>query len=169
MGYVHVYTGNGKGKTTAAFGLAVRAACAGFKVFIGQFIKGMRYSELDIVKYFPNIELEQFGRGCFIRGKPDELDVQLAKAGLGKVDEKLSSGQYDLVILDEANIAIYFKLFTVEELLEVLQRRSEKTEVVVTGRYAPKELIEYADLVTEMVEVKHYYTKGVQARKGIEF
>ncbi len=169
MGYVHVYTGNGKGKTTAAFGLAVRAACAGFRVFIGQFIKGMRYSELDIVKYFPNIELEQFGRGCFIRGKPDELDVQLAKAGLGKVDEKLSSGQYDLVILDEANIAIYFRLFTVEELLEVLQRRSEKTEVVVTGRYAPKELIEYADLVTEMVEVKHYYTKGVQARKGIEF
>ncbi|AEH51776.1 cob(I)yrinic acid a,c-diamide adenosyltransferase [Pseudothermotoga thermarum] len=169
MAYVHVYTGNGKGKTTAAFGLAVRAACAGLKVYIGQFIKGMKYSELDIVKYFPNIELEQFGRGCFIKGKPDELDVKLAREGLKKVEEKLTSGKYDLVILDEANIAIYFNLFTVQELIGVLNKRSERTEVVVTGRYAPKELIDYADLVTEMVEVKHYYTKGVMARKGIEF
>ncbi len=129
----------------------------------------MKYSELDIVKHFSNIHLEQFGRGCFIVQKPDEIDIKLAKEGLRKIEEKLTSGEYDLVILDEANVAIYFKLFSVEELIEVLDKRHEKTEVVVTGRYAPNQLIKYADLVTEMVEVKHYYTKGVPARKGIEF
>ncbi len=169
MGYVHIYTGNGKGKTTSAFGLAVRSACAGHKVFIGQFIKGMEYSELRIVEYFPNIELRQFGRDCFIFNNPDPIDIELALLGLKTCEEKITSGEYDIVVMDEANIALYYKLFTVEQLIKVLEKRHEKTEVVITGRYAPQELIDYADLVTEMKEIKHYYKKGVLARKGIEF
>ncbi len=168
-GYVHVYTGNGKGKTTAAFGLAVRAVCAGKKIFIGQFVKGMNYSELKIVEYVPNLEIEQFGRGCFIYDKPDENDIKLAQKGLERCKTILKEGQYDLVILDEINIAMYFKLLSVDEVSDMLINRANHTEVILTGRYAPEEIINMADLVTEMKEIKHYYTGGVEAREGIEF
>lgn len=168
-GYIHVYTGNGKGKTTAAFGLALRAICAGKKVFIGQFIKGMEYSELNSVNYLPNLVIEQFGRGCFIYKEPEDEDIKLAKNGLKKCREILKEGNYDLVILDELNVAIYFKLFTVEDAIEVINERKENVEVVITGRYADDRIVKLADLVTEMKEIKHYYNNGVQARKGIEF
>jgi len=169
MGYVHVYTGNGKGKTTAALGLALRAICAGKKIYIGQFIKGMHYSELDAVKYLPNLVIEQYGRGCFIRGKPTEEDIKLARNGLKRAREVLNNQTFDIVILDEINVAIFYKLLDVVEVLELITNRPRNVELILTGRYAPKQIIEMADLVTEMVEVKHYYRQGVPARKGIEF
>ncbi len=167
-GYIHVYTGNGKGKTTAALGLALRAICAGKKVFIGQFIKGMEYSELKSVDYLPNLVIEQFGRDCFIYKDPEEEDFRLAKAGLDKCRNILKEGNYDIVILDELNIAIYYNLFTVEEAIEAIKERAPHMEVIITGRYAEEEIIQIADLVTEMEEIKHYYNNGVEARKGIE-
>lgn len=167
-GFVQVYTGNGKGKTTASFGLALRAAGAGKRVFIGQFVKGMHYSELDIVPKLETIEIRQYGRDCFIRKEPSESDIRCAKEGLAEMAEILKSGKYDVVIMDEANIALFYKLFSFEELKQAICNRAEGVEVIVTGRYAPQELIDMADLVTEMREIKHYYTKGVEARVGIE-
>lgn len=169
MGYIHVYTGNGKGKTTAAFGLALRAACANKKVFIGQFIKGMEYSELKVPQFIPNIKIEQFGRNCFIFNKPTQEDINAAQKGLERIKEILKNKEYDIVILDEINVAIYYKLVTVKDVLDILNLRDDKVEIILTGRYAPEEFIEIADLVTEMKEIKHYYQKGVKARKGIEF
>ena len=167
-GYVHIYTGNGKGKTTAALGLSLRAVCAGKKVFFGQFVKGMEYSELNSMNFLPNFEMEQFGRDCFIFNSPTHEDIELARRGLKKCREILKSGEYDLVVLDELNIAIYYNLFTSQEAIDMIKERAPHVEVIITGRYAEKDMIELADLVTEMKEVKHYYTKGVGARKGIE-
>uniref|UniRef100_A0A7C4RYA8 Cob(I)yrinic acid a,c-diamide adenosyltransferase n=1 Tax=Fervidobacterium pennivorans TaxID=93466 RepID=A0A7C4RYA8_FERPE len=169
MGYVHIYTGNGKGKTTAAFGLALRAICAGKKVYIGQFIKGMKYSELDAVKYLPNLVIEQYGRNCFIKNQPTQQDIDLAQSGLKKITEVIMSGKYDIVILDEINVAIYYKLVEASQVIDIIKNRPVNVEIVLTGRYAPQEIIEIADLVTNMQEVKHYYQKGVMARQGIEF
>ncbi|HPS28739.1 MAG TPA: cob(I)yrinic acid a,c-diamide adenosyltransferase [bacterium] len=165
-GFVQVYTGNGKGKTTAALGLAMRAAGAGKKVFIGQFVKGMHYSELDLK--IENIEIKQYGADCFIYKDPTENDIKIARAGLEEMAGILKNGRYDVVIMDEANIALYYRLFSFEELWNAVSNRAEHVEVIITGRYAPAELIEKADLVTEMKEIKHYYTKGIQARTGIE-
>jgi len=167
-GYIQVYTGNGKGKTTAAFGLALRAACSGKKVYIGQFVKGMKYSEVQVEKHIPSIKIEQLGRDCFIHHEPTEEDIEAARAGLEKCKKILKDGKYDLVILDEISIAIYFKLVSTEEVLEMIKNRLPHIEIVLTGRYAPKEIIDIADLVTEMKEIKHYYTKGIMARRGIE-
>lgn len=167
-GYIQVYTGNGKGKTTCALGLSLRAVCAGKKVFFGQFTKGMQYSELDAPKYLPNFTLEQFGRNVFILGNPTKADKEFAKKGLKKAEEVLASGDYDVVVLDEINIALFYELFSVDEVIEILDKKAEKTEVILTGRYANERIIEKADLVTEMTEIKHYYTQGVPARKGIE-
>lgn len=167
-GYLHVYTGNGKGKTTAALGLSVRAVCAGKRVFFGQFVKGMKYSETKAVDYLPNFEMEQFGLNCFIEKDPTQADIDAAIEGLKRIREVIESGNYDLVVLDEVHIAIYFQLFSVEDVIEILKNRPEQLEIVCTGRYAPQVLIELADLVTEMKEVKHYYQQGVMARKGIE-
>lgn len=169
-GYLQVYTGNGKGKSTAAFGLALRAAGAGMSVYIAQFVKGRNYSEITAVRHHvPQITIRQFGRGCFIVERPTDEDVAAAREGLAVVSEVLNSGAYDMVILDEATIAIYYDLFTVGELIEILKTRAAGCEVVITGRYAPEELIEAADLVTEMREVKHYYRQGIEAREGIEY
>lgn len=165
---IQVYTGDGKGKTTAAIGLSIRAIGAGHNVFIGQFVKGMRYSEIKFLEKLDNITIKQYGLNCFIENEPEEKDIQAAQNGLKEVTEIMSSGEYDLVILDEANIAVYFDLFTVEELIEAIERRDEKVEVVVTGRKVEKKLIERSDLVTEMKEIKHYYQKGIEARDGIE-
>ncbi len=168
--YLQVYTGNGKGKTTAAFGLALRAAGAGMNVFFAQFVKGKNYSEIEAVQqWLPLITVKQFGRGCFIVKQPEQADIDAARQGLQEVKEILHSGKYQLVVLDEANIAIFYKLFSVNELIEAIGNRHPHTEVVVTGRYAPQELIDAADLVTEMKEIKHYYTQGVEAREGIEY
>ena len=168
-GYVHVYTGNGKGKTTAAFGLAVRALCAGKKVYIGQFVKDMKYSETKLTEYFDNLDIEQLGKGCFVFNDPKEDDIKTAKEALKKMENILSKSDNDVVILDEATIAVYFKLFSTEDLIKTIDERKKNIEVIVTGRYAEQFLIDYADLVTEMKEIKHYYgEKGVLSRKGID-
>jgi len=169
-GYIHVYTGNGKGKTTAAIGLAVRAAGAGKSVFIAQFVKGKLYSEIIAIQQsLPSITLKQYGLDCFIYTKPDVKDIEAARAGLSEVSKIIAEGLYDMVILDEACIAVYYELFSESELLHVLETKPESMEIIITGRYATPELIEMADLVTEMKEIKHYYTHGVIARKGIEY
>lgn len=169
QGYTQVYTGNGKGKTTAALGLALRAAGAGFPVFIAQFIKGMDYSELhSIEKLGKLITLKQYGRDCFIRRKPESADLKLAKSGLSEARKALLSEKYKVVILDEANIATQMHLFPVEDLLDLIEHKPTAVELVITGRYADPQVLEKADLVTEMKEIKHYYTRGVLARTGIE-
>lgn len=170
QGYIHIYTGNGKGKTTAALGLCMRAIGAGKKVFIAQFVKGMEYSEVKALKYFGDmVQIKQYGLDCFIYNDPTQEDIDAARDGLRKVIEIIASKKYDLVILDEANIALYYKLFNEDELIDLLKNKPTETEIVITGRYAPKQLIKIADLVTNMDEVKHYYTQGVEAREGIEF
>ncbi len=169
-GYIQIYTGNGKGKTTAAFGLALRAAGAEKKVFIGQFVKGSDYAEIGLLRnQIPSIEIEQFGRGCFIVNKPEKEDVEAAQKGLDKVKQIISSGKYDVLVLDEVFIALYYDLFSLKEIIHLLENKPGNLEIVMTGRYASNELIELADLVTEMKEVKHYYNQGTEARKGIEF
>lgn len=168
-GYIHVYTGTGKGKTTAAFGLALRAAGAGLKVFIGQFLKGIPYSEnTSLERFSDSITLRQYGRGCFITGQPDAEDIEAAQEGLKEVKRIVASGEYRLVILDEANVATHLGLFSVGDLLDVIEAKPEDVELVITGRDAHPRVIERADLVTDMRDVKHYYNKGVRARRGIE-
>ncbi|HHT96765.1 MAG TPA: cob(I)yrinic acid a,c-diamide adenosyltransferase [Clostridiales bacterium] len=167
-GFIQVYTGNGKGKTTAALGLSVRAVCAGKKVYFAQFVKGMKYSELEAVKYLPNFEMEQFGRDTFIYKEAKQDDIDAARIGLEKCRKILQEGRHDIVVLDELNIALFYKLFTVKEAIEMIESRAENVEVIITGRNANQAIIEIADLVTEMKEVKHYYSKGVEARLGIE-
>jgi cob(I)alamin adenosyltransferase len=168
-GYVQLYTGDGKGKTTAAIGLAVRAAGAGLRVFIGQFIKQGRYSEIQALECFGDrIVCRQYGRGCWIRGKASDDDAVLAQQGLEEVRGVLRSGEYQVVILDEILMATWLKLLDVEELLDLLDSKPANVELVLTGRRADPKLMERADLVTEMREVRHYYQQGVRARKGIE-
>lgn len=168
-GYIQVYTGNGKGKTTAALGLTLRAVGAGMKVFFAQFVKGMDYSELSAIKRFGDaVTLKQYGRGCFIHDEPEEADIVCARNGLDEVKEVLTNGEHDLVILDEANIAVQLNLFSVQELIDIIGRKPDHVELVITGRHAHPKVIEHADLVTEMKEIKHYYRHGVKARVGIE-
>ncbi|WP_256999162.1 cob(I)yrinic acid a,c-diamide adenosyltransferase [Draconibacterium orientale] len=169
-GYVHIYTGNGKGKTTAAFGLALRASGAEKKVFIAQFVKGKPYSEIKAIEnYLPEVDLKQYGRGCFIVKEPTDADIEATQHGLNEIAVLVKSERYDLIILDEIFIALHYKLISIEAVIELITNKPANLELVLTGRYAPDEIIELADLVTEMKEVKHYYQKGVQARKGIEF
>ncbi|MBC8391597.1 MAG: cob(I)yrinic acid a,c-diamide adenosyltransferase [Deltaproteobacteria bacterium] len=169
QGYVQVYTGDGKGKTTAAIGLAVRAAGAELKVFIAQFLKMGDYSEIKSLKKFSeNITVEQFGRGRFRQGKPLPEDVESAKRGLEKVTSVMNSGEYDVVILEEANIAVWKGLFPEQDLLDIIDAKPMDVELVLTGRGATSKVIERADLVTEMKRIKHYYYKGVRGRVGIE-
>ncbi len=164
-----MYTGDGKGKTTAALGLAMRAAGAGFRVYIAQFVKGMEYAELrTLSKLSDSITIKQYGRDCFIRGKPQEEDIRAAQEGIKEVKEIMCSGQYQVIILDEANIATHYELFTVDDLLDFIRSKPEDVELVITGRKADPRIIDVADLVTEMKEIKHYYNVGVQGRDGIE-
>lgn len=167
-GYIHLYTGDGKGKTTAAIGLAVRAAGAGKKVLIAQFAKGMYYSELNSLKKIPEIEVRQYGLRSFIRGEPTREDIEAALKGFEEVAEFIRNNMYDLVILDEICIAVHFKLLDKQEVLTLLNDKPEEMEIVLTGRRAPDEFFGVAGLVTEMKEIKHYFKKGVNSRKGIE-
>jgi len=166
--HTHIYTGNGKGKTTAAIGLAVRALGAGLKVYVGQFVKSQKYNEFKVFKENLGIDIELLGSGCFIFSHPSEDDKTAAQEGFAKVKELIRSAKYDLVILDELNIALYFKLLEVSDVVELIKNKPDNVELVITGRYAPEELLNAADLVTEMKEIKHYYQQGVQARDGIE-
>jgi len=165
---IQVYTGNGKGKTTAAIGLAVRASGAGLKVYIAQFCKGRTYSEIKALKDIKRIKIEQFGRSCFIKRKPNKEDMILARRGLTSVRDAVTGGKYGVIILDEINIAMKFKLVSFNDLVRILDRVPAKMELVLTGRYAPGPLIKRAALVREIKEIKHYYNNGVMARKGIE-
>jgi cob(I)alamin adenosyltransferase len=166
---VHVYTGDGKGKTTAAIGLAVRAVGAGLRVFVGQFIKSGRYSEIEALERFGDrIVCRQYGSGCWLRGDPSEEDIRLAREGLKDIRDVITSDRYQVVILDEANVATWFKLIDADDLLDLVDLKPENLELVFTGRRADPRLIERADLVTDMREVKHYYQEGVPARRGIE-
>ena len=167
-GYIQVYTGNGKGKTTAALGITLRCLCAGNKVFFGQFMKGQDYSELKAVSYFEKLTMKQFGTPSFINGEPSQEDIDQAQAGLAVMKEALHAGLYDMLVFDEINTALYFHLLDVKEVLDLLDSKPENIEIILTGRYAPQELIDRADLVTEMLEIKHYYNAGVPARVGIE-
>ena len=168
-GYVHIYTGDGKGKTTAALGLALRAAGAGLRVYIAQFIKSMEYSEVYTLKCLKDkITIRQYGRGCFIWGEPCDEDIAAARYALSDLTGILSSGQYDVVIADEINVAFQCKLISEDDLLILMESRPKGVELVLTGRGAPSQIIEKADLVTEMKPVKHYFEKGIMARKGIE-
>jgi len=170
-GYVQVYTGNCKGKTTAALGLAFRSAGHGLKTYVGQFMKGQHYGELEAAKMMqPYIAIEQYGQPGWVhvQDPPREEDVQMAQAGLQRAREAMFSGEYDIVVFDEINTAYYFHLVSLEDMLDVIASKPDGVEVIFTGRYAPPEVIAVADLVTEMVEVKHYYQEGVQARDGIE-
>jgi cob(I)alamin adenosyltransferase len=170
-GYVQVYTGNGKGKTTAALGLAFRAMGRGLKTYIGQFMKGQKYSELQSAQMCkPYITIEQYGKDTLmhVQNPPLEEDVKMAREGLEKAKKAMNSGAYDLIVFDEINTAHFFHLITIEEMLEIINSKPDRVEVIFTGRYAPQEIVDAADLVTEMLEIKHYYTKDVPARAGIE-
>ncbi len=168
-GYVHVYTGNGKGKTTAALGLAMRAAGAGLRVFIAQFAKGMDSSEVHAFsRLSDHVVLKQFGLPHFVRGRPMPADGSMALRGLREVETAVHGGEYGMVILDEANVGVALGLLDVDWLLELIDQKPEPLELVLTGRGAHPRLIERADLVTEMREVKHYYRKGVLARIGVD-
>lgn len=171
-GYIHIYTGNGKGKTTAALGLALRAAGHKKRTYIAQFMKKMPYGELfAIADHLAGyITIEQFGLPGFHHSgqgvSPEEK--QAALAGIAAVHQAIASHQYSIIILDEANILCYFNIIDISDLLDIIDKKPADIELIFTGRNAPDQLIQRADLVTEMTEIKHYYTQGVQARNGIE-
>jgi len=167
---VHLYTGNGKGKTTAAFGLALRVAGRGGRVLIIQFLKGLPTGEVMAVRKIPEIEVKRFGSKRFVDPKnPTEEDVTLAKSGLREAAAAMSSGDYRLVVLDEVNVAVAYNLIDEEEVISAVKSRHPSTEVVLTGRYAPPSFYDLADYVTEFREVKHPFSSGIPAREGIEF
>ena len=168
-GYLHVYTGEGKGKTTAALGLALRAVGNGARVFIGQFMKSGIFGEILALQLFhPMVRIQQFGTGRFIQGGIAGEDRKSFQKGIHAIKNIFISGNYHLVILDEINMAVSLGLLSVRELLEIIKLKPKNVELVFTGRYAPPELLEIADLVTEMREIKHYYQSGVVARTAIE-
>ena len=170
-GYIQVYTGNGKGKTTASLGLAFRAAGHGLRTVIIQFMKGwIDYGELNGAKMLsPFVEIHQAGRDTFVsRTDPDPEDIRLAQEGWELAKRTILEGKADIVVLDEINCAVDFGLLPLPEILDILRRKPDGMEIVLTGRGAPEEIIAAADLVTEMKEVRHYYGKGIDARVGIE-
>jgi len=190
-GYVQVYTGNGKGKTTAAIGLAIRALGAGKKVLFLQFMKAKSYSEHKVLSDIsPNFKLVTLGKPFFIarkedldsealakwqdkcvifeKGNPPREYVELMQKGLQIAEAGLKSGEYDLIVLDEINVVLYYELINLADILNLIKTKREDVELVLTGRNCPEEIIELADLVTEMREIKHYYSEGVEARVGIE-
>jgi cob(I)alamin adenosyltransferase len=169
-GIVMLFTGDGKGKTTAAVGAAVRAAGHGAEVLIIQFMKGRLYGELAAVEKIDNLTIEQHGRDEFVDPKePEKIDVELAERGWARALEAVASDPPSLLVLDEINVAVSFGLIPLDTVLEFIRNRPDGMDLILTGRYAHEELIEIADTVTEMREIKHHYNSGVQMRKGIEY
>ncbi len=169
-GLVQVYTGKGKGKTTAALGLGLRAAGHGFEVYMIQFMKGqINYGELEAVKHIPNFTIRQFGRPDFVdKSNPDPEDIKLAQEALDYARQIILEERVDFLILDEINVAIEFGLITDKDVIALIESRPPQMELILTGRNAPSSIIELADLVSEVKEVKHPYQKGIAARKGCE-
>lgn len=170
-GYIQIYTGNGKGKTTAAIGQAIRAAGAGYRSLIIQFMKEYPYSELKALEYFKEfISIEQYCGDEFVYKKelPSEEEKNKAISALRKVKDEFAKSNFDIIILDEVLVSIYFRLIELQDVIDTVKSKPSNKELILTGRYCPQELINLADLVTEMKEVKHYYTNGVLSRKGIE-
>jgi len=169
-GYIHVYTGPGKGKTTAALGLGLRAVGAGLKVHMIQFMKGRRYSELDAIDNLKNFTVIQHGRDEFVnKDNPEQIDINLAQEGLKDAKDAVKNGKYDMIILDELNVTVDYNLIALDDVLNLIEQKPENLELVLTGRYAHPEIVKYADVVTEMLEIKHPYQQGIIARKGIDF
>jgi cob(I)alamin adenosyltransferase len=170
LGLVQVYTGDGKGKTTAALGLALRAAGWGFRSYIGQFMKGRDYGELhSVARLSPLITIEPYGQPGFVRaGEIAAEDVALVARGLERVQAVLAAGEHQIVVLDEICMAVFFGLTPLQPVLDLIAGRPSGVELVLTGRRAPQALIDAADLVTEMVEIKHPYQRGIGARRGVE-
>ena len=170
-GLVLVHTGNGKGKTTAAFGQALRAVGQGLRVCVIQFMKGRKYGEfLAAERYLPNLTIHLSGLDSFVmRDKPAPVDIELARKGLDIAREAISSGNYDMVILDEINVAVDFKLIPLEEVINLIRNKPAALDLVLTGRYAAPEIMELADTVSEVREIKHHYSAGIKDRAGIEY
>lgn len=168
-GYVHIYTGNGKGKTTSAIGLMVRAVGAGKKVYFGQFMKQGNYSEIKMLEErFPEITLEQYGGRLLLGIESDNSDKAIAQEGFKRAQEALHSGKYDMVVLDEIHVVTFLEQLQLEQVISLIENRPENVELVLTGRYANEQVIALADLVSEIAQVKHYFNDGVPARAGIE-
>jgi len=172
---IQIYTGNGKGKTTASLGLVLRALGAGYSVFIGQFLKNGDYSEIKMLQKMKSVlepdqelEVRQFGEPRFIKQTPRQEDIDSAMEGWQMLKEAVFSEQYQVVVAEELNVALKMNLVPLKEVLKLMQDKPDTVELVLTGRYAPQEVIEAADLVSEIKEIKHYYNNGVQARTGIE-
>jgi len=170
-GLVLVHTGNGKGKTTAAFGQALRAVGQGLRVCVIQFMKGRKYGEfLAAERYLPNLTIHLSGLDSFVmRDKPAPVDIELARKGLDMAREAVSSGKYDMVILDEINVAVDFKLIPLEEVINLIRNKPAALDLILTGRYAAPEIMELADTVSEVREIKHHYNAGIKDRAGIEY
>lgn len=170
-GLIQVYTGAGKGKTTAAIGQAMRACGHGLKVIMIQFMKGkIDYGELKVAESLPNFSIEQYGLPTFVeKGNPSEEDLRLAAEGFDRARQTVQSEEFDLVVLDEINVAVDYGLIALEDVLKLMQEKPQTVELILTGRYAHPRIAKMADLVTEMVDIKHHYEKNVQAREGIEY
>lgn len=170
-GYIQVYTGNGKGKTTCMLGLTLRASGADKKIYIGQFMKDDEYSEIKALrKFLPNVTIEQYGTGKGFAKKGDlkDYDISCGNNGYDRAMEILEQDEYDIYIFDEINVAVYMEILNEKQILDLMDKKPEHAELVLTGRYALESVKEKADLVTEMKEIKHYFSQGVKARVGIE-
>ncbi len=170
-GLVIVITGDGKGKTTSAFGQALRAVGQGYNVFVLQFMKGKKYGEfIAAEEYLPRLTIRMSGLDSFVmRNNPAAIDIELAQKGLAAAKKAINSGKYDMVILDEINVALDFKLIDLQEVIDIIKNKPAGLDLILTGRYAPAEIIELADTVSEIQEVKHHYSKGIKDRAGIEY
>ena len=169
-GYIHIYTGPGKGKTTAALGLGLRANGAGYKVHVIQFMKGRRYNEINAIEKLENFTISQHGRDEFVsKENPEKIDIDLAQKGFSHAKDVIKNKKYNMVILDEINVAVDYNLISEKDVIELIDNKPENLELVLTGRNARPELIRIADVVTEMLEIKHPYQHGIQAKEGIDF
>jgi len=170
-GLVIVITGNGKGKTTAAFGQALRAVGQGYKVLVVQFMKGRKYGEfIAAEKYLPLLTVHRFGLDSFVmRDNPAAVDIELAQRGFEFAKKTIASGKYNMIILDEINVAMDFKLIDLKQVVEMIKHKPPALDLILTGRYAAKEIIRLADTVSEVQEIKHHYASGIKDRAGIEY
>lgn len=168
---IQIYTGHGKGKTTAALGLALRAVGHGLKVIMIQFMKGkINYGELEAAKLLPDLIIEQYGRPDFVNPEnPTKEDLNFARQALVRAKEVVREKKFDIIILDEINVAVTYGLIPVQKVIELIKKTPKKIELILTGRYMPDEFVQYADLISEIKEVKHHFQKGTSARKGIEY